>query len=279
MCSSDLYGKGLVKAALGESYYEKGEDNYKVMTLLACAQMEAEQGGMMEIAFAVVGVRVRLCLSQGDTQAARELLAAFEQSVRENKAVQLLPNIRALWCRIALYEGDMDAAERWLKTAPLEDMEFCSLERYRYLTKVRCYLAKGEYLMAQALLEKLRYYAEQTDRPYIRMEVGLLSAVTKERAGGPWQVELSAVLHEAEPYRFIRLICEEGAAVWHLLQREKKALLADKALDKKWLHRLLNEASSMAQRYSGTTPESRRLPYLPWTSKTGTKPVTTQKRP
>ena len=273
------YGKGLVKAALGESYYEKGEDNYKVMTLLACAQMEAEQGGMMEIAFAVVGVRVRLCLSQGDTQAARELLAAFEQSVRENKAVQLLPNIRALWCRIALYEGDMDAAERWLKTAPLEDMEFCSLERYRYLTKVRCYLAKGEYLMAQALLEKLRYYAEQTDRPYIRMEVGLLSAVTKERAGGPWQVELSAVLHEAEPYRFIRLICEEGAAVWHLLQREKKALLADKALDKKWLHRLLNEASSMAQRYSGTTPESRRLPYLPWTSKTGTKPVTTQKRP
>ena len=72
------------------------------------------------------------------------------------------------------------------------------MERYRYLTKVRCYLANGEYIKAQALLEKLRYYAEQTNRPYIQMETGLLSAITKERAGGPWQEELAAVLKEAE---------------------------------------------------------------------------------
>lgn len=154
------YGKGFVKAALGESYYEKGEDNYKVMSLLACAQMEAEQGGTVEITFAAVGVRVRLALFQGDMQAAKELLDAFEQSVRESRTVQLLPNMQALRCRLALYDRDMDSVERWLKTAPVEDKEFCSLERYRCLTKVRCYLANGEYLMAQSLLEKLRYYTE-----------------------------------------------------------------------------------------------------------------------
>ena len=243
------YGKGLVKAALGESYYEKGEDNYQVMSLLARAQMEAEQGGTVEIAFAAVGVRVRLSVFQGDIQAARELLDAFEQSVRENRAVQLLPNIQALRCRLALYDGDLDSAERWTKTAPAEDKEFCVLERYRYLTKVRCYLANGEYLMAQSLLEKLRYYAEQTDRPYIRMEVELLSAVTKERTGGPWQEELAAVLKEAEKYRFLRLISEEGTAAARLLQQEKKALLADETLDKKWLRRLLDETDSMARHY------------------------------
>ena len=143
------YGKGLVKAALGESYYEKGEDNYEVMSLLTRAQVEAGQGGTMEIAFAAVGVRVRLALLQGDSPAARELLASFEQSVRENRAVQLLPNIQALRCRLALYEGDMDIVERWMKTAPDEDREFCSLERYRYLAKVRCYLANGEYTKAR----------------------------------------------------------------------------------------------------------------------------------
>lgn len=242
-------GKGLVKAALGESYYEKGEDNYKVLTLLTRAQMETEQGGTMEIAFAAVGVRVRLNLLQGDIQAARELLASFEQSAKENRAVQLLPNIQALRCRLALYEGDMDGAEHWMQTAPDEDIEFCSLERYRYLTKVRCYLAKGEYLKAQALLEKLRYYAEQMGRPYIRMEVGLLSAVTKERAGGPWQEELSTALQEAEHYRFLRLISEEGAAVWPLLQKEKKSLLADEALNQQRLNRLLTETEEMARRY------------------------------
>ncbi len=243
------YGKGLVKAALGESCYEKGEDNYRVMTLLARAQMETEQGGMVEVAFAAVGVRVRLALLQGDIQAARELLDAFELSVRENGAVQLLPNMQALRCRLALYEGNIESAERWMKTAPAEDKEFCVLERYRYLTKVRCYLARGDYLPAQSLLEKLRYYAEQTGRTYIRMEVALLSAVTKERMGGPWQEELYAALREAEQYRFLRLITEEGAAVWPLLQREKKALLADETLDQEWLRRLLGEAEEMARRY------------------------------
>lgn len=243
------YGKGLVKAALGESYYEKGGDNYKVMTLLTRAQMETEQGGTMEIAFAAVGIRVRLGLLQGDIQAARELLISFEQSVKENRAIQLLPNIQALRCRLALYEGDLDSAERWMKTAPDEDIEFCSLERYRYLTKVRCYLERGEYLKAQALLEKLRYYAEQMDRPYVRMEVGLLSAVAKERAGGPWQEELSAVLKEAEHYRFLRLISEEGAAVWPLLQKEKKALLETGTLDQEWLSSLLAETEEIARRY------------------------------
>lgn len=58
------YGKGFVKAALGESRYEKGGDNYEVMSLLTRAQVEAGQGGTMEIAFAAVGVRVRLALLQ-----------------------------------------------------------------------------------------------------------------------------------------------------------------------------------------------------------------------
>lgn len=243
------YGIGLVKAALGESLYEKGEDNYKVMTLLTRAQMETEQGGTMEIAFAAVGIRIRLALFQGDIQAARELLASFEQAVKENRASQLLPNIQAFRCRLALYEGDMDTVERWMKTAPDEDVEFCSLERYRYLTKARCYLANGEYTKAQALLEKLRYYAEQTNRPYVRMETGLLSAATKERVGGPWQEELAAVLQEAESYRFLRLISEEGAAIWPLLQREKKALTEAGTLDKDWLRRVLDEAEEMARRY------------------------------
>ena len=243
------YGKGLVKAALGESYYEKGEDPYQVMTLLTRAQMETEQGGMPEIAFAAVGIRIRLSLLQGDIQAAGELLTSFERSVRENQALQLLPNIQALRCRLALYEGDINGADQWMEAAPDENKEFCSLERYRYLTKVRCYLAKGEYLTAQALLEKLRYYAEKMNRPYIRMEVGLLSAIAKERMGGSWQEELSAALKEAESYRFLRLISEEAAAIWPLLHREKKALMENGSLDQDWLHRLLEETEEMARRY------------------------------
>ena len=217
------YGKGLVKAALGESFYEKGEDAYEVLTLLARAKMEAEGGGMIEIAFAAVGLQVRLDILQGEIQTAAEVLASFEKGVRGQGAVQLLPNIGALRCRLALYQGDKEAVSAWMAQAPDEDREFCVMERYRYLTKVRCYLSIGEYLKAQALLEKLRYYTEKCRRTYVRMEVCLLSAIAKYRTGGAWKEEFLSALKEACGYRFIRLISEEGRRCRSCLWRRGRA--------------------------------------------------------
>ena len=137
---------------------------------------------MAEIAFAAVGLQVWLDTLQGQIQTAGEVLASFEKNVMEQGAVQLLPNITALRCRLALYRGDRETVLAWMGQAPDEDRESYILERYRYLTKVRCYLSLGEYLKAQALLEMLRYYAEKCRRTYIRMEVCLLSAIAKYRA-------------------------------------------------------------------------------------------------
>ncbi len=243
------YGKGLVKVALGESLYEKGEDTYEVLTLLTRAKMEAEGGGMTEIAFAAVGLQVRLDTLQGQIQTAGEVLASFEKSVKEQGAVQLLPNIEALRCRLALYQGDREAVLAWMGRAPDEDREFCILERYRYLTKVRCYLALGEYLKAQALLEKLRYYAEKCKRTYVRMEVCLLSAVAKYRTGGEWKGEFLSVLKEACDYHFIRLVSEEGAAAQELFATVGKNFLEKEIADKAWLSRLMEETGKVAVRY------------------------------
>ena len=243
------YGKGLVKAALGESFYEKGEDAYEVLTLLARAKMEAEGGGMIEIAFAAVGLQVRLDALQGEIQTAAEVLASFEKGVREQGAVQLLPNIGALKCRLALYQGDKEAVSAWMAQAPDEDREFCIMERYRYLTKVRCYLSLGEYLKAQALLEKLRYYTEKCRRTYVRMEVCLLSAIAKYRTGGAWKEEFLSALKEACGYRFIRLISEEGAAVQELFVAAGKSFLEKEIPDKEWLSRLMGETGKVAVRY------------------------------
>ncbi len=243
------YGKGLVKAALGESFYEKGEDAYEVLTLLARAKMEAEGGGMIEIAFAAVGLQVRLDTLQGEIQTAAEVLASFEKGVRGQGAVQLLPNIGALRCRLALYQGDKEAVSAWMAQAPDEDREFCIMERYRYLTKVRCYLSLGEYLKAQALLEKLRYYTEKCRRTYVRMEVCLLSAIAKYRTGGAWKEEFLSALKEACGYRFIRLISEEGAAVQELFVAAGKSFLEKEIPDKEWLSRLMGETGKVAVRY------------------------------
>ena len=243
------YGKGLVKAALGESLYEKGADAYEVLTLLARARLEAEGGGMMEIAFAAVGLQVRLDTLKGEIQTAEAVLTSFEKSVREQRAVQLLPNIAALRCRLALYQGDREKVSAWLEQAPDEDREFCILERYRYLTKVRCYLSLGDYLKAQALLEKLRYYAEKCGRTYIRMEVCLLSAIAKYRTGGAWKEEFLSMLKEACGYQFIRLVSEEGAAAQELFAAAGRRFLEAEIPNQEWLSRLMEETGKMAVRY------------------------------
>lgn len=243
------YGRGLVKAALGESLYEKGGDTYEALTLFTRARMEAESGGMPEIAFAAVGMTVRLDTLRGELQTAKEVLSSFEKSVKEQRAVQLLPGISALKCRLALREGDKKAVADWMGEAPEEEKEFCILERYRYLTKVRCYLSTGEYMRAQSLLEKLRYYAEKYKRTYIHMEVNLLSAVTKYRTRGEWKEEFLAALKEAESYHFLRIISEEGAAVQELFAAAGKKLLEKEITDREWLARLLEETGKVAVRY------------------------------
>lgn len=241
--------KGLIDAALGETIYEKGGDTYEVLRLLSRSRLESDRGDSLMLAFVTIGLRIRLNLLHGDVQAAMEILKPFEQQVREQGANHLLPNIRALYCRIALYAGNKAVVNRWLTEAPTESKEFNTLERYRYLTKVRCYISCGDYLQAQALLEKLRYYAEQYHRPYIQMEVALLSAIIKERLDGDWQGELMSVLRQASSYAFLRLISEEGAAINPLLQAVRKDCAADPEIDQKWLQNLLTETAAVAVRY------------------------------
>lgn len=235
------YGKGLTKIALGESLFEKGENAFEVLTLLSRGQVETECGGTLEVAFSAVGQRVRMMILQGDLTNAGAILDSFQSAVEEQRVFQLLPNIKAMRCRIALYRGDMDAAREWLEQAPDEDKEFITMERYRYLTKVRCYLALGENLKALSLLEKLGEYAERCYRTYIRMEAGVLDAIVRQRLGTEWEPMLAAALDEAESYRFVRFISELGPAVLPLLKAQSR--------DGPWFRQVLDETRQMVRRY------------------------------
>lgn len=244
------YGKGIVNIALGESLYEKGEDTCEVLSMLSRGQMETEAGGMPEMGFACVGLQARLNLLHGAEDMAVSLVASFEARLREKDIAQLGPNLEALKCRLALYNGNCEAAQRWLQQAPDENREFVILERYRYLTKIRCYLFLGEYMKAFALLEKLRYYSEEYKRTYIRMETGILMAVTRYRMGEKeWADDLTAALKEASGYHFVRLISEEGAAVLELLERGKPQWSACKEIDQEWMEQVMEETRRMAVQY------------------------------
>ena len=235
------YGKGLTKIALAESLFEKGGETFEVLTLLSRGQVETECGGRPEIGFAAVGQRVRMMILQGDLSNAGAILDSFQSAAEEQRVTQLIPNIQAMRCRIALYAGDMDAVREWLKAAPDEDKEFITMERYRYLTKVRCYMALGENLKALALLEKLSEYAGRCHRTYIRMEAGVLGAMVRRRLGTEWEAMLAAALDEAESHHFIRFISELGPAVLPLFKSRSR--------DGPWYAQVLDETKQMTRRY------------------------------
>lgn len=244
------FSEGIVNAALGESLYEKGADAYEVLSLLNRGQMEAEAGGKLETAFACMGVQVRLNMVYSNEEEALNIMDSFEKKIKTWGVNQLLPNLRAMKCRIVLYNGDMKYVEEWMKEAPNEAEEFNSMERYRYLVKVRCYLAERKYMEAYALLEKLQYYAELGKRNYILIEAGLLRALTQYRMGvKEWQDTMLEVLKKANEYRFIRVISEEGSAASELLEQGKKIWAACAELDQEWLKRLIKETGKMATRY------------------------------
>lgn len=212
------YGKGLVNLALAESYLEKGGDDYEVASLAGKGRMQAESGGKLEMVFVAVGILAKLSILNNHLEDAADLLEGFQQTAGQ-EAPKLLKNIHAMLVRIDLYAGRISHAYRWLEEAPDENAEFNSMERYRYLTKIRVYLAAGQKEKALLLLDQMRYYAKKMQRTYIAIEVMILSAVTWYRMGKDgWQEILQEAVTKAEEYHFVRILTKEGAALLELLK-------------------------------------------------------------
>ena len=244
------YGHGIVAHALGESFYEKGRDNYEVLRHLTKAQLESQDSGKIELAFATVGIQVRLNLVLGDIDNAKRLLQSFGERIEINNARQLKPNFEALKCRVALYTGEHDVVEKWIEQeSPDEQVEFCTLERYRYLTKLRYYIISADYSRAGALIGLLRAFAIKSKRVYIQMELDILESIIRYRQKQEWQELFLSALTRVADYEFVRIISEEGALVYPLLKDISASLGDKKEIPTKWFKQVLSEAKSVADHY------------------------------
>ncbi len=211
-------GKGLVSLSLAESFFEKGEDSYEVSNLLNKGRMQAESGGKQEQIFVAIGLLSQLSMLNGHIEDALELLESFRKKAKK-EASQLLPNMYALRTRFLLYAGKNSEVTEWMLQAPNEDDGFCTLERFKYMTKVRAYLAVGKKEKALSLLQRMIVYAEKMKRTYIYIESCILLAITQYRMGnGKWEETLQGAVAKAEEYHFVRILTREGTALRELLR-------------------------------------------------------------
>lgn len=236
------YGKGLVPMALAESYLEKGQDIFEIFSLAEKGKMETDSGGKLEMFFVGVGLLAWLSVLNRDAEGAEKTLLSFRERARKD-APNLLPNIDAFLCRVHLYMGK-DVAD-WMAQAPDESREFCTMDRFRYLTKVRIYIQRGQYQAAYCLIQQILYYAEMMKRTYIYMEATLLLAIVQYQMNQPaWKETLQECISRAEEYHFVRVLTREGPVLFQMLEKDKFIWQ-----DAEYKNQVLTECRQMAEAY------------------------------
>ena len=244
------WGKGLSRIIEGEILFERAENDFQAISLLSEGYMQTEQGGRPEVGFASIGTQTRLNALRGRPQTAASLLESFEKKVREDGVPTLLPNVHALQCRISILTGNLDAVQEWMKTAPDGNVGFNSLQRYEYLTKIRCNIALQQYSEAAALIAKMLYYTEKYQQTYLHTETLLLSAIVQYRVGETgWKNDLERAVATASKYRLVRLISGFGVAIREPLHAFGQKNLEEVGKDSAWVSLVMRETDKTAERY------------------------------
>ena len=169
-------------------------------------------------------------------------MLSFRERARKD-APNLLPNIDTFLCRVHLYMGK-DVSD-WMAQAPDESREFCTMDRFRYLTKVRIYIQRGKYQAAYCLIQQILYYAKLMKRTYIYMEATLLLAIVQYRMNQPaWKETLQGCISRAEEYHFVRVLTREGLVLMQMFEKEKFIWQ-----DAEYKDQVLTECRQMAEAY------------------------------
>jgi LuxR family maltose regulon positive regulatory protein len=149
----------------------------------------------------------RLKLAQGDVAGAAAMLAATEQSVRQNNFVHRAREVAAAQVLTLLQQGNLAAAAHLAQTQNLP------------ISRARVLLAQGDPSAALAVLEPFRQQMEARGWADERLKAMVLQAVALHAHGEKDKAVqlLGDGLALAEPGGFIRLFVDEGTLMAHLL--------------------------------------------------------------
>jgi hypothetical protein len=125
----------------------------------------------------------------------------------------------AMFTRISLRTGDMEAVREWMKRAPGNEVHLWPMWRYQYLTRAMVQIGEGETDEAMLLLSRLIPYCESAGRIMDRLHIRILTAICRQRQkDASWKGEISAALDTSLEYGFIWPAAQYGAAILPLLR-------------------------------------------------------------
>jgi LuxR family transcriptional regulator, maltose regulon positive regulatory protein len=185
--------------------------------------------------------------AQGDQAGALDALSEAERVQLSPGVVGLLNPVPAERARLALTQGDVDAAVGWVKGSGLaaEDEPSYPLER-EYLVLARVLLAQQAPEQALGLLERLHALAATQGRTGSVIKVRTLQALALDADGDPAgaRAALAEALALGAPQGYLRVFIDEGPPMAALLRqlltgrRPERSAAAD-AVPQDYLARLV----------------------------------------
>jgi LuxR family maltose regulon positive regulatory protein len=169
--------------------------------------------------------------AQGDRAGALDALGQAERLQLSPVVVGLINPVPAERARLALAQGDVDAAVRWARGRGLRAEDEPSYPRqHEYLVLVRVLLARQAPEQALGLLERLHASAAAQGRTGSVIEVrtlqGLALSASGDQAGA--LAALAEAIALAAPESYLRVFVDEGPPMAALLRQ----LLADRRQDR-----------------------------------------------
>ena len=212
-------GSGVSDVAIAECELESRLDGDYTAALMKVRDGLQRAADNPEITYAAIGVQSRIEAAQGHLDAALSMIDHAIASLSDRQPRRLRENLSVYRLQLMLLRGDIADARSWLETrAPDETSDFVILDRYRYMLKLRLYIILARHDRVPFLVTLLRQYAERYDRPYIRIQLDLLEALSLYRDGNDaWRGRLREALNLAKRYGLCRVIAAEGIAIIDLL--------------------------------------------------------------
>ena len=212
------HSAGLDDLLRAEHLLEQGEDIAHLLLQWHPLQLRIRDKGTRPSEFVCVALMARSLCAEGQLPEAAACLLRFRQRVEAEGADDLLPNIDAMRCRLALMEDSLYAAN-WFAAQPAGDGTWLLPDVYRILTKVRCHIRREEYHTALLTLGHLLDRFSRVHRPLDTMEALILTSICRFRmGGGDWTAHLGRALSLGERYGYVTVFAQEGAALMPLLE-------------------------------------------------------------
>lgn len=237
-CAADIEGS---MAAFGATFAPFLRTDYKAVAAMLRAGLAYEQNHLdaaaeascrafaamthqtaTELRFSAAMILAVVFFAQERKDLMQEILNATHTLLKEKNAPYLLPNLYAVETKIQLADGDTTAASDWLgKFLVSESGPVALYTLPRHFATARSRIVLGETEKAGTILQGVMALSHDFARPLDMAEAGVLLAIVRWRERKTREAVnlLESALEAMQPYGFIRVFVDEGAALLPILKK------------------------------------------------------------